>query len=153
MISYLARRVATALLTVFVVISLSFFIIRLMPGDVMDYLVNQLSRQGNLTTQEIQQQVNAIYGVLPTSPAWKQYFQYIWNVCQGNFGTSISHPGESVSDIIASALPWTVFSVGVALISVPARDRHSCGHGDGHSPGEPVHEGGHAGRVVPQRGS
>ncbi|GAA2759443.1 ABC transporter permease subunit [Actinopolymorpha rutila] len=116
MISYLARRVATALLTVFVVVSLSFFMIRLMPGNVMDYLVNQLSRQGNLTTQEIQQQVNAIYGVMPTSPAWKQYFQYIWHVCQGNFGTSISHPGESVSHIIASALPWTVFSVGVALI-------------------------------------
>lgn len=116
MITYVAKRVATALFIIYVVISLSFFMIRLMPGNVMEFLENQLARQGNLTTQQIQQQVNAIYGVMPKAPAWKQYFQYMAHICQGNFGTSISHPGKSVSHIIAGALPWTIFSVGAALI-------------------------------------
>ena len=42
MISYLARRVATALLTIFVVITLAFFMVRVMPGNAASYLENQL---------------------------------------------------------------------------------------------------------------
>lgn len=116
MISYVAKRVATAVFIIFVVVSLSFFMIRLMPGNVMEFLENQLARQGDLTTQQIQQQVNAIYGVLPSAPVWRQYLEYLAHICQGNFGTSISHPGQSVAHIIANALPWTLFSVGVSLI-------------------------------------
>jgi peptide/nickel transport system permease protein len=115
-ITYIAKRVATAVFIVYVVVSLSFFMIRLMPGNGMDFLENQLARQGGYTTQQIQQQVNAIYGVRPKSPIWKQYLQYLGNAAQGDFGTSLSHPGKSVMSIIAGALPWTIFSVAVALI-------------------------------------
>jgi peptide/nickel transport system permease protein len=116
MVSYVAKRLATAVFIIFVVVSLSFFMIRLMPGNAMEYLENQLRRQGALTPEQVQQQVNAIYGVMPKAPVWRQYLEYIGNVAQGNFGNSLTHPGESVMHIIAGALPWTIFSVGVALI-------------------------------------
>lgn len=116
MISYIARRAAIAVATIFVVVSLSFFMVRLMPGSPMDYLQSQLERQGGLTPQQIEARVNAIYGLLPNEPVWKQYLQYVGNAAQGNLGMSINNPGESVVHIIAGALPWTIFAVGVALI-------------------------------------
>lgn len=116
MISYIVKRVVTAFFIIFVVVSLSFFMIRLMPGNTMEFLQSQLSRQGGMTTQEIQQKVNAIYGVMPNAPVWKQYLQYIAHAAQGNLGTSVTNPGVSVMHIIAGALPWTIFAVGVALV-------------------------------------
>jgi peptide/nickel transport system permease protein len=115
-ISYFARRVVIALVTIFVVVSLSFFMVRLMPGNPIDYLESQLERQGGMTPQQIQERVNAVYGLLPNGPVWKQYLQYIAHAAQGNLGMSINNPGETVVHIIAAALPWTIFAVGVALL-------------------------------------
>jgi peptide/nickel transport system permease protein len=115
-ISYIAKRLAMALVVVYVVISLSFYMIRLMPGNAMEYLQAQLQQEGGLTPQEIQSKIQAIFGVLPKGPLWKQYLQYVGNIFQGNFGNSILDPGESVLHIIAGALPWTIFAVAVALL-------------------------------------
>lgn len=115
MISYLIRRVLAAVFTIFVVVSLSFFMVRLMPGNAMDVLRNQLMRQGGLTTQQIDQQVNALYGLAPTDPTWMQYLQYLSNAAHGNLGMSLTNR-QPVMHIIASALPWTIFAVGVALL-------------------------------------
>jgi peptide/nickel transport system permease protein len=114
-ISYLVKRLLTAVFTIFIVISLSFFMVRVMPGNAMDVLRNQLMRQGGLTTQEVDQQVNALYGLQPTDPVWKQYLQFLSNAAHGNLGTSLTNR-EPVMHIIANALPWTVFSVGLSLI-------------------------------------
>ena len=116
MISYIAKRVVMAVAVVYIVVSLSFLIVRLMPGNPMDYLEAQLERQGGMTPQQIQQQVNAIYGLMPNQPLWQQYLLYIAHAAQGNLGSSLTNPGQSVIHIIAGAIPWTVFAVGVALI-------------------------------------
>jgi peptide/nickel transport system permease protein len=115
-ISYIVRRVVMAVVIIYVVVTLSFFMVRLMPGNPMDYLEAQLERQGNLTPQQVQEKVQAIYGLLPNEPLWKQYLQYISQAARGNLGTSLNDPGQTVLHIIAGALPWTIFSVGIALI-------------------------------------
>ena len=114
--SYLAKRLAMALFTIYIVISLSFFMVRLMPGNAIEYLEAQMTIQGGLSPEEIQQKVRAIYGVLPSGPLWKQYLQYVGNAFHGNLGNSITNPGQSVVSIVAGALPWTVFTISVALI-------------------------------------
>ena len=43
--SYLAKRLAMALFTIYVVVSLSFFMIRLMPGNTMEYLMAQMTQE------------------------------------------------------------------------------------------------------------
>lgn len=116
MLSYVIRRVATAFVVVFIVISLSFFLVRLMPGNAVQFLTDQLERQGNYTPQEIQQKIAAVYGILPKSPVWRQYLTYVGHAFRGNLGTSILNPGETVVHIVGNALPWTIFSVGVALL-------------------------------------
>jgi peptide/nickel transport system permease protein len=116
MIAYVTRRVAAAAGVIYVVVSLSFFMIRLMPGNAMEFLTQQLELQGNLTPQEIQEKIQAIWGVLPTSPLWQQYFTYVGHAFQGNLGTSLLDPGETVIHIVAGAAPWTIFAVGSALL-------------------------------------
>jgi peptide/nickel transport system permease protein len=116
LLGYVTRRLITAVAIIYIVVSASFFMVRLMPGNAMEYLTTQLELQGNMTPQEIQQKVNAIYGVMPTAPLWRQYFQYVGHAFQGNLGTSVLNPGETVTHIVGGALPWTIFSVGVALL-------------------------------------
>lgn len=116
MLRYLAKRLLLALGVVYIVISISFFMIRLMPGSPMEALEGQLEQQGGLTFQEIQAKVAAIYSIQPKAPLWQQYFSYVANAARGNLGQSISDPGTTVVHIIAAALPWTIFVVAVALI-------------------------------------
>jgi peptide/nickel transport system permease protein len=116
MLSFLAKRLAMALATIYAVVTLTFFMVRLMPGNAMSYLEAQLTQQGGLTTQQIAAQVQEAYGVSPTGPVWKQYLSYVGNVFRGNFGTSIIDPGKTVFSVIAGALPWTLLIVGLALL-------------------------------------
>jgi peptide/nickel transport system permease protein len=115
-ISYVAKRLAGAAAVVYVVVTLSFFMVRLMPGNAVAALEAELEAQGGLTPQEIQQRVNEIYGLLPRSPVWQQYLSYVGNALRGNLGRSLSNPGETVANIIFGALPWTLFLTGTALL-------------------------------------
>lgn len=116
MLGYLIRRALVALLTIFVVVSLSFYMIRLMPGNPMEFLVFQLQQQGNVGPDQIRQQVQAIYGVMPSGPLWQQYLTYVGNVFRGDFGVSLLNPGRSVASIILEALPWTLLLIGTSLV-------------------------------------
>jgi peptide/nickel transport system permease protein len=114
--SYLIKRLAMAIFTIYIVVTLSFFMIRLMPGNAVEYLEAQMTQEGGMSPQEILAKVQAIYGIMPTGPLWKQYFEYLANALHGNLGNSITDPGVSVLSIIAGALPWTVFVISIALI-------------------------------------
>lgn len=116
MLGYLARRILMALVTIYVVVTISFYMVRLMPGSPMQFLEAQLQQQGGVSPDQIRQQVQAIYGVMPSGPLWKQYLTYVGNIFRGDFGDSVLNPGQSVLSIIASALPWTVILVGISLI-------------------------------------
>jgi peptide/nickel transport system permease protein len=116
MASFLAKRLALALVTIYVVITLTFFMIRLMPGNAMSYLQSQLSAQGGLTTSEIAARVQEAYGVQANGPLWQQYLSYVGNVFRFDFGTSVINPGQTVLSVVAGALPWTLLIVGLALL-------------------------------------
>lgn len=116
MVFFLAKRLALTVVTIFAVVTLTFFMIRLMPGNAMSYLQAQLAQQGGLTTQQIAAKVQEAYGVQPTGPLWQQYLGYVGNAFRLNFGTSIIDPGKTVLSVIAGALPWTLLIVGLALL-------------------------------------
>ena len=113
---YLAKRVAMAIVIIFIVVTLSFFMVRLMPGNAMDALRAQLQAQGGLTPEQIQSKINSVYGMMPTGSIWHQYLTYVANTFRGNLGTPITNPGTTVVAVIAQALPWTILVVAVALV-------------------------------------
>lgn len=113
---YILQRLVWTAAVVYFVISLSFFMIRIMPGSPMLALEEQLELQGGLSFQQIQARVQELYAITPKAPLWQQYVSYIWNALHVNLGQSISDPGKSVISIIASALPWTIFVVALAIL-------------------------------------
>ncbi len=114
--SYAIRRLGISLLIVFVVVTISFFMIRLMPGNAIDFLYHQLLQSGTVSPQQALEQIQGLYGVNIKAPLIQQYGNYLWGILQGNLGTSILYPGSSVAHVLANAIPWTVLTVSVSLL-------------------------------------
>ncbi len=111
----LVRRLAIALLMVLLMASLTFFLIRVMPGSPMDYQLVQDLQQGMSLTQA-QAAVSAEFGVAAHAPLLSQYADYLWNLAHLNLGTSTTYLGTPALDVILRGLPWTLFTVSVALL-------------------------------------
>lgn len=116
MLKYIVKRAMASVAVIYVVVSISFYMIRLMPGNAVDFVAAQLQSQGGLSPAEIQAKISLIYGVQSKAPLWDQYLHYVLHAFEGNLGRSSTNPGVTVVHIIAGALPWTLFVVGVALL-------------------------------------
>lgn len=113
--NYIVKRTGQALFTVFAVISLTFVIIRLLPGGPTDFLRAQLIQQGgDLSRAEINARVEAATNIAVDKPMHEQYIDYMVSILQGNLGTSTWY-SEPVADILLEALPWTVFLMATSL--------------------------------------
>lgn len=113
--SYLLRRILKALLTVFLVSSLTFFLVRLMPGSPVEVYINTLTSQYGISYEEAASQAAGLFSFNPDKPLIEQYWEYLTSLLQGDFGMSLVSPGTTVTEIIGTYLPWTLFSVGLAL--------------------------------------
>ncbi|PJF37215.1 MAG: ABC transporter permease [Candidatus Thermofonsia Clade 1 bacterium] len=114
--SYLFRSLLQALFTIWLVLSVTFVLIRLMPGSPVDILVDRLVSEQGLTREEALSQAAAMFSVNFNAPIHEQYFQYLGNLLRGDLGVSISSTNTPVIEIIARFLPWTLFSVGLGLL-------------------------------------
>ncbi|WP_297407324.1 ABC transporter permease [uncultured Cetobacterium sp.] len=94
--NYLINRILSMLLTLFIVVTGVFFIVRLVPGDPLASMARNLPEQ-------IKQNFYAHYGL--NKPLLSQYFSYIKELCQGNMGESLVYPGRTVIGIIKRAAP------------------------------------------------
>ncbi|EST10472.1 ABC transporter permease [Sporolactobacillus laevolacticus] len=112
----LVWRIFSGILMVLAVASLTFFLVRMMPGDPVNAQYNQLIMQG-MTPVQAENQVKVMYGFIPKEPVGQQFVNYILNLLHFDFGQSISYEGVSVSHIIVSAAPWTLVLVFTGLIA------------------------------------
>ncbi len=110
MIRLLFRRLLQGLLVVFVLETITFFLVRMLPGN--PFLGDRK------LPEHIMAQLNNLYGL--DQPAWVQYWNY-WKgiLLQGDFGPSLVREGVQVSAIISQAFPVSL-EVGVVgmLIAV-----------------------------------
>jgi len=111
--SYYAKRAGQSVVTVYAVVTLSFVLIRLMPGGPIDYLRAQYIRQ-NLSPAEIQQRIARYTNIETTEPLLTQYVEYMWSLINLDFGVSIFY-GKPVSLLLGRAIPWTVLYMSIAL--------------------------------------
>lgn len=104
MIKYILKRLLYAFLTLLVLISLTFFMMRLLPGD--PFIGEKAIPE---TTMEA---LNAKYGL--DKPMITQLFMYMGNVFKGDLGLSI-HYNRPVTDIITQAFPYS-FDLGMRAL-------------------------------------
>ncbi len=97
MLKYILKRLAIGVVTLFLLITITFFLTRLMPGNPFS--------SDNISATAMAQ-LNAKYGL--DQPVGKQYTLYISNLLHGDLGVSYKKTGVSVNTIIAQGLPNTV---------------------------------------------
>ena len=114
--SYIVRRIITSIFIIWLVVSFSFFLIRLMPGNAMTYMYIQLLQAHAGTPQQIMEELQVIYGVNMKAPLYVQYFTYLANALHGDFGMSTLYPGTPVMKIIDNAIPWTILSISFSIV-------------------------------------
>ncbi len=114
--SYLFRKLLKALFTAFVVITLTFFLIRLLPSNPIELFIQDLMVQYSMPYHQARDQAASLFAIDLDQPLILQYVDYVRGLLRGDLGTSILSPGTPVASYIQRFLPWTIFSVGLALI-------------------------------------
>ena len=94
MLKYIGKRIAMSIVTIWVVISLTFFLIRMMPGGPFT---------SEKMTPEIQASLEEQYGL--DKPLGEQYGIYMKNLLKGDFGQSMIFRGKDVSETISTSFP------------------------------------------------
>lgn len=114
--SYIFRRLMRALLTIYLVTTFIFFLVRLLPGNPIEVYINKQMTQYGYSYDDAANQARALFAIDDSKPLFAQYLEYMGNLLQGDLGQSMVLPGTSVLSIINSRIWWTIFSVGTALI-------------------------------------
>jgi oligopeptide transport system permease protein len=91
---YILEKALIALLTVFVLATATFFLLKLIPGDPFSSLT---------VKAEVQEKQRAYYGL--DKPVAVQYLTYMKNILRGDLGWSLKKTGRSVVGIIREAFP------------------------------------------------
>ncbi len=106
-VRYALRRFLLLLVTVFISITVVFFVPRLVPGEPMAAIfANMASVGGSMNAQEMIAEYRARFGL--DQPVWVQYVSFWRELLRGNLGISISSFPSSVSTMLFNALPWTI---------------------------------------------
>ena len=102
---YILKRVLLALVSIFVVITLTFFLMHLVPGGPF---VAEKS-----ISKAAQEALAAKYGL--DKPLGQQYITYVTDFLHGDMGLSLRQRGRTVSDIIFSKFPVSARLAGIAV--------------------------------------
>ncbi len=114
MAKYIIKRVAMGVLSIFIVATLTFFLMNLVPGGPF---VAEKS-----ISKEAQAALEAKYGL--DKPLLERYATYMTDFVKGDMGLSLRQRGRTVSDIIFSKFPVSAKLAGIAvavavLIGIP----------------------------------
>ena len=109
MARYLLKRSVQILVTLFVFLSIVFFVVNAQPGDVTNFYALNPD-----VPPETRERLQELFGV--NEPLWKQYLVHIKNTFTGNFGISFSHYPRSVADVIRERLPRTIVLFATATV-------------------------------------
>jgi peptide/nickel transport system permease protein len=114
MLLFILRRLGYAVLTLFLVSLLTFFIIELAPGSAVTSEISRLRAQGNVVSTQQVEALEEQYGV--NDPWIVKYGKWAGGMLRGDFGMSFAYR-EPVADVIWSRLGLSVaMGLGAILI-------------------------------------
>ena len=105
------KRLLGALLTIYVVITVSFFMVRFMPGDPLQHLVGQEEYYYLMENDPAElERLAEKYGL--NDPVGVQYLRYLENVIHMDFGIAYSNKQPVVENVL-NCMSWTI------MLSIP----------------------------------
>ena len=118
-------RVALIPVLVWAVATLSFFLLRAVPGGPFD-------RERAAASREVEAALKARYHW--DEPLWRQYLRYLGNLLQGDLGPSLKYRNHSVNDLLVQTVPVSLslgamafgvaMGLGIPLGTLAALGRH-----------------------------
>ena len=106
MFAYAVRRLLVAVPTLFVIVTIAFFLMRAAPGGPFD--------SDRVLPPAIEKNVLAHYNL--DLPLWQQYLKYVGGLLQGDFGPSFRVRDFTVAELIASGFPASLQIGGAAIL-------------------------------------
>lgn len=116
---YIVKRLGQAVVTFIAVITITFGLIRAIPGGPADHIRAQVMRNrgsDGVSMSEINSLTETYTNIDPSAPVYVQYYHYLTNVLQGDMGQSIEFGGRDVSALILEAAPWTIFLLTLSIL-------------------------------------
>lgn len=113
--NYYLQRTLKSLVTIFVVTTITFFLIRLLPGNPLEVYIASRMQEG-IPRIEAEAMAAAMFQIDLDKPIILQYADYLGGLLKGDLGLSIASTRTPVADLIMRFLPWTLFVVSVSLI-------------------------------------
>ncbi|MEM9341807.1 MAG: oligopeptide ABC transporter permease OppB [Pseudomonadota bacterium] len=106
MAAYAIRRLLGAIPTLFIIVTIAFFMMRVAPGGPFD--------QERTLEATVMANLNATFGL--DKPLWQQYFMYLGNLFQGDMGPSFIYRDLRVHQILGEGLPVSMALGAWALV-------------------------------------
>src|SRR5688572_8450199 len=98
MLRIILQRLLTAIPVLFIVILVTFILIRLAPGGPFD--------AERAVPPEVLENLNKRYKL--NDPLHEQFFDYLGNLLRGDFGPSFKYPSRTVTEVIKAGIPATL---------------------------------------------
>ena len=112
MLRYIVKRLAVGVVTLFLLATITFFLMHVIPGS-------PFAGETSKLPVKVVEKLQEIFGL--DSPLIEQYTMYMKNAVRGDFGVSIYRKGRNIDKIIANGLPYTMrlgaVSVTFALVT------------------------------------
>ncbi len=107
---FIAGRLLQAIPVILVVITFTFFLVRIAPGGPFD--------SEKAVIPEVKAALEAQYRL--DQPLFQQYLAYLGDLAHGDFGPSFKYPGRSVNELIGAGLPVTaelgIYALMIAIL-------------------------------------
>ena len=109
MLKYILKRIVASILTIFILITATFFLMHAVPGGPFT---------SDKITESTRERLEEKYGL--DKPLTTQYIIYLENLVKGDLGTSFSKKGRTVNSIIEEKFPFSakfgLLAIGLALL-------------------------------------
>ena len=112
---YIWIRIGVSLLTLALTTILLFFLLRQIPGNVVEIYAQQLQVQRGLSYERAYELAVDYLNYDPNENIFKAFLRYIGGLFRGELGQSYINRGVSANTIIAQKLPWTLFVSAASL--------------------------------------
>lgn len=106
MARYVLKRLLTAIPTLFLIVTISFFLMRVAPGGPFN--------QEKGLSPAIMANLERVYHL--DKPLWQQYLFYLGNLVRGDFGPSYTRPDFTVAELFRAGLPISIQLGATALV-------------------------------------
>ena len=108
MYSYIGKKVLSSVVTLLIVITVVFFMLRAIPGG-------PFTREKPLP-EATRERLEEAYGL--NEPLLVQYFVYLGNLAKGDLGPSFNKPAYSVNELLIEGVPQTAKIGGLAVVFI-----------------------------------